>query len=648
MPIGGFGGGGAGGLLGGGGAGLGGAVFSMYGSVTVVNSTFTGNNADGGAGGSGAGSGYGGAIFNLDGSVSLTSATLAGDHVTTDGGELYNLAYGKTPAGGVVNATAAIVNSILADSTGGASDLVNDTDAMHASGTATVTADFSLIRSGGTANVASGGNNVYNQDPMLAQLASNGGPTETLALAAGSPAAGVGDTFAPGATDQRGFERPFGTPSDIGAFQTQGASDEGGYDLTLQLKQGDANTLQLFRDGALIDQRALGGLNSYTITDTGTNAIPSDFLTVDYTNGFFSLPGGVTFSGDGTSRLFVVDPTAGQTYSVSAAAAGRVAAPVAYSGLYLLTLDAGGGDTVEVHGTAVATSVATGPGANTVLVAPDAGLLGNALHGQLVVNAGSGGNTLAVSEANNSTGDAVAVTADSIVGQGPSSEAPGAVAFQIAYGGNFGVVGLTTGSGDDLVTVLGTDDPTNINTGAGNDRISVVAQTGLLGGVLAGPLNIDAGSGNNTLSVSEAAATIGDTLTLTGNAIVGQGSSPFAIGYTATGGTFGSVALATGTGPDSITVAGKRADGGQLDVNAGGGGDTVKVEVTNTSLYGNFYVDGGAANASGDELFFLDESGGAAFQTLPLSVSQRIEQASYEGTDVSDVVFSDFGSLQTS
>ena len=40
-------------------------------------------------------------------------------------------------------------------------------------------------------------------------------------------------------------------------------------------------------------------------------------------------------------------------------------------------------------------------------------------------------------------------------------------------------------------------------------------------------------------------------------------------------------------------------------------------------------------------------SGGAVFRTLPLSASQSIEQASYSPTDVSDIVFSDFGSPQT-
>ena len=125
--------------------------------------------------------------------------------------------------------------------------------------------------------------------------------------------------------------------------------------------------------------------------------------------------------------------------------------------MYLLTVNAAGGDTVQVHGTAQATVINTGPGANVVQVAADSGLLGSVLRGPLIVAAGNGANTLAVSEANNNPiGDAVAVTAGQIVGQGPSSFAPGALPFQIDYSGAFAVVGLTTGSGADLVTVVGT------------------------------------------------------------------------------------------------------------------------------------------------------------------------------------------------
>jgi hypothetical protein len=66
-------------------------------------------------------------------------------------------------------------------------------------------------------------------DPLLGPLADNGGPTQTMALGAGSPAIDAGSAFGL-ATDQRGQPRPFvfaalahpGDGSDIGAFELQG------------------------------------------------------------------------------------------------------------------------------------------------------------------------------------------------------------------------------------------------------------------------------------------------------------------------------------------------------------------------------------------------------------------------------------------
>ena len=64
-------------------------------------------------------------------------------------------------------------------------------------------------------------------NPLLAALASNGGPTETLALSPGSSAIDAGDAGCP-ATDQRGVTRPQGAACDIGAFELQIPPSVGG------------------------------------------------------------------------------------------------------------------------------------------------------------------------------------------------------------------------------------------------------------------------------------------------------------------------------------------------------------------------------------------------------------------------------------
>ena len=58
-------------------------------------------------------------------------------------------------------------------------------------------------------------------DPMLAPLANNGGPTQTMGLLAGSPAIGAGSNPNGYANDQRGggYPRVVGAAVDIGAFE---------------------------------------------------------------------------------------------------------------------------------------------------------------------------------------------------------------------------------------------------------------------------------------------------------------------------------------------------------------------------------------------------------------------------------------------
>lgn len=190
---------------GGGGAGLGGAIFNSGGTVTITNSTLTANSAIGGTGAS-AGAGLGGALFNRNGTVAIQNSTLSGNIADQGGGGVYTLGDGAT-------ASVTLTSSIVAKTPGGASDFQAQT---INGGTSMTSGDHDLIQS----QNGFSGTVVSTADPLLGPLASNGGPTQTMALLGGSPALIAGSNTLGLATDQRGPGYPRqGTAVDIGAFE---------------------------------------------------------------------------------------------------------------------------------------------------------------------------------------------------------------------------------------------------------------------------------------------------------------------------------------------------------------------------------------------------------------------------------------------
>ena len=100
----------------------GGALFNAGGTVTISNSTITGNTAQGGSGAYD-GYGYGGGIFNLNGTFTATNVTIANNTVsgaTANGGAFYSYSSGTViPGISGTTATLNFTNSIFANSTGG-------------------------------------------------------------------------------------------------------------------------------------------------------------------------------------------------------------------------------------------------------------------------------------------------------------------------------------------------------------------------------------------------------------------------------------------------------------------------------------------------------------------------------------------------
>jgi hypothetical protein len=164
---------------------VGGAIFiGASGLLDVSNSTFTGNFT----------SLAGGAIHNSATTATVASSTVSGNTATIDGGAIFN---GRT-------GSLTVQNSVLAGNSGG--------------------------NCGTVIPVTDGGHNIswpdttcpgINADPRLGPLASNGGPTQTLALLPTSPAIDALPRVGAGcpATDQRGISRPQGPNCDIGAFE---------------------------------------------------------------------------------------------------------------------------------------------------------------------------------------------------------------------------------------------------------------------------------------------------------------------------------------------------------------------------------------------------------------------------------------------
>ncbi len=193
-----------------GGAGLGGAVYNDGASVTVINSTFSGNSSEAGAGTPTGGS-FAAGIYSRNGTISIYNSTLTNNSATVGRG-VYVLGEGAT-------ATATVHSTIIGqDDTTLASEFAAVVGDAPGSGS-NVTGLNNLIRSynGAAADFA---NKVA---PLLQPLANNGGPTRTHAFQSESWASNNGSNLQNLATDQRGstFARVGNGAVDIGAYEHQ-------------------------------------------------------------------------------------------------------------------------------------------------------------------------------------------------------------------------------------------------------------------------------------------------------------------------------------------------------------------------------------------------------------------------------------------
>jgi len=163
--------------------GFGGAIDNAA-SLTIVNSTIYGNSA----------TEQGGGIYDAGTSFSISDTTISGNSVEGSGGGLYEQYM-------AIRTQFAISGSILAGNTGG--DCAGNAGSQYPTDDCPSTGNGNLI--GGT--------------PNLGPLTWNGGATQTMIPLPGSPAIGGGGT-ATITADQRGFARATSGTVDIGAVQT--------------------------------------------------------------------------------------------------------------------------------------------------------------------------------------------------------------------------------------------------------------------------------------------------------------------------------------------------------------------------------------------------------------------------------------------
>src|SRR5262249_4971407 len=217
----------------------GGGGITNHGTLTVANSTLSGNSAFN----IGFSSRLGGAISN-DGTLTVANSTLSGNSGDDGGGILNNgtlTVTASTFSGnsvGIFNTrSATLVNTTVANSTSGGGDL-SSSDGGTFSGQNNLIGDGSFLSS--LTNSISG-------NPLLSPLGNYGGPTQTFALLSGSPAFNAGDNAFADALgfDQRGpgFLRiKFGTV-DIGAYEQQNQSPVAGAGGPYVVAEGGSLTL---------------------------------------------------------------------------------------------------------------------------------------------------------------------------------------------------------------------------------------------------------------------------------------------------------------------------------------------------------------------------------------------------------------------
>jgi predicted outer membrane repeat protein len=270
----------------------GGGVDATFSSVVrITNCTFT-NNTVGSQGGG----------LRFDGTtLYLTNDTFTGNRVTFGNGGNFG--------GGIYNLSPIFVqNTIIAGNFQGTAPGTTPNDVY---GDLDPSSSYNLIGKGGSGGLVNGAN--HNQvgvsNPGLGALASNGGPTQTVALLPGSTAIDRGSNafVTSGETDQRGLARIVNGTVDIGAFEVQGPTAStfalAGFPSSVQA--GVAGTITITaRDAAGKTVTGYLGTVHFTSSDPQA-ALPADYTFVNGDNGIHTFS--VTLKTAGSQAITAKD-----------------------------------------------------------------------------------------------------------------------------------------------------------------------------------------------------------------------------------------------------------------------------------------------------------------------------------------------------
>jgi hypothetical protein len=176
-------------------------IFTVPAGATVGISGLTitgGHNSAGGGGG-----------ISNSGTLTVTDSTLSGNLAV--GGTLGGGIFASQGFGGAPPVKVTIMASIFANPVGG-------NVARQDASISVVSLGHNLFSD--TPAVPLDPTDLVSTDPLLGPLADNGGPTKTQALLPGSPAIDAGIAVPGVTTDQRGVPRPQGAAPDIGSFES--------------------------------------------------------------------------------------------------------------------------------------------------------------------------------------------------------------------------------------------------------------------------------------------------------------------------------------------------------------------------------------------------------------------------------------------